>query len=279
MLSPVVSFRTSSATPEEWDVASKYFRCVDSYLLPEDLKAQQKTHPGATTYIPVINRYNALPFYGEVYKMIRQQGGRMLNAPSQHSFVADFWPYYNELKDFTFPSYRLQDLSYLPDCSTGWVVKGVTNSRKHKWNTHMRAPTRDHLKNVISNLLDDALFSEQDLVIREYVPLRQLAEGVTGNPVNEEYRFFVYQGHILAKGFYWSEHEEIYHLTDVNSVPMELVQTIANRLINKIPFVVLDFARTVDDRWKLVELNDGQMSGTSCVPLDDLYKNLKDKVT
>jgi hypothetical protein len=41
-----------------------------------------------------------------------------------------------------------------------------------------------------------------------------------------------------------------------------------------IPFGVVDVAQARDGRWIVIETNDGQMSGLSCVNPDELYDNM-----
>jgi hypothetical protein len=39
-------------------------------------------------------------------------------------------------------------------------------------------------------------------------------------PVSDEYRFFCYNGEVVAKGFYWSNfYEDLVEKPDVNKVP------------------------------------------------------------
>ena len=265
--------RTTLQEEDEYRAAQRSFRCIDSLLLPDDLRSRT-WHDN----VVVINRYNALPFNAEVCHMLAEQGATPVNTHDQHNYVADFWPYYDDLRRFTFPSWK-PALDLIPDLAEGYVVKGVTNSRKNLWKTHMRAPTKGDLPAVLHNVWNDSLLGQQDIVVREYVPLRQLGETITGTPISEEYRFFLYRGSVLGSGFYWSTYsEDISETTDPRRVPEDFVNAIAERIKDKIPFAVADVAITTKGNPILVELNDGQMAGLSGVDPIWLYIKLRNRL-
>jgi hypothetical protein len=56
---------------------------------------------------------------------------------------------------------------------------------------------------------------------------------------------------------------------------MSCLEELMDRISPYINFYVMDIARRKNKSWRLVELNDGMMSGLSCVDTDELYTKLK----
>lgn len=277
-MKPLILFRKSLAEEGELKIAQDYFDVVET-------RAEIWKHKDPL----VIPRYSALPYYNELEKDVNILGGKLINSYSQHRYVADLQNWYADLADLTPRTwFRPEDV---PTDEPGpFVLKGATNSRKHKWHSHMFANTRQDIGKVLCNLLDDPLIAEQGVYVRKWEDFQNFGKDLSGIPITEEFRYFCLDGKILAEGFYWSEHLELFvnkvadwldgdkseSLTFSNEVGprRELVFEILRRIKDRIRFVVVDVARHVDGCWRLVELNDGCMSGLSCVDPGKLYRNL-----
>lgn len=220
----------------------------------------------------VIGRYSVLPYYQELETDLKTFGSRLINNYDQHSYVANISNWYGDLKDYTpktfFTWYNLPDGKY--------VVKGQTNSRKSLWKTHMFANNTVELKDVINRCLDDTFIGEQGLVIREFVPLRTFGYGINELPITEEYRTFWLDKNFISGAYYWSEHPD--YETPIPKDGIEFVQKIANIVSENIRFFVIDIAKTASGDWIVIELNDGQMSGLSCISADKFYLKIKDHI-
>ena len=228
----------------------------------------------------VVGRYANLPFHGELEQDLRLLGSSLVNSTMQHQYVANF-DYYADLQDVTFPTwFRLEDVP-AHKRNSAFVVKGRTNSRKQAWATHMHASDFAAAARLSAELLTDALLGPQGLVVREYVPLEVFEVScVNGLPFANEWRLFYYRGRRLAHGYYWSAIDD-WSLVRAAEPGFEreglpFADEVALRLVDKIPFVVIDIARTVEGRWVVVELNDGCQSGLNdSVPAEVLYRNLR----
>jgi hypothetical protein len=129
---------------------------------------------------------------------------------------------------------------------------------------------------VYSRLMDDSLISQQEIYIRQFVPLKKLADGLNDLQISEEYRFFILDGQVVSSGFYWSSHiDDLTTVPDPASIPQEFLDDVIQRIGTKARFVVVDIARTAEDTWIVIELNDGQMSGLSENKPETLYTNIK----
>lgn len=260
-----ILFRSCVDTLDEFEVAREVFgdSCVTPY--------RTKCRPGAL----VVGRYSVLPYYLESYKDLEAAGVRLIHTPDQHDICADFRRWYPLLEDLTFKSYWGYGYATVPDAPEGWVVKGQTNSRKQLWNTHMRAPTRQALRDVMVRLMDDTLIGHQDLIVREFVPLEFVEESLNGLQASNEWRVFVLDGKILCTGFYWSWVED----PPVNfPVEAEAVVLQAIERLSTLRFFVLDVAKTATGDWKIVELNAGQMSGLSLCDPTLFYTRLRESL-
>ena len=240
---------------EELQTAKKYFMVLN----------QRTQIPARST---VIGRYSVLPYYHELEVDLDYSGSRLINSYSEHRYIADLRNYYPDIQDYTPRTY-----TEWGNLGAGkWVVKGVTNSRKFNWNTHMYAEGRENLLQVIRNLLDDPFIAEQGLVVREYLPLKRLETLQNGLPVSREWRLFFYKETLLCSGFYWSCSE---FDPPLPREAQEFAQKVARIITKKTNFFVMDIAELESGGFVVIELNDGQMSGLSNCQPEELYKNLK----
>jgi hypothetical protein len=254
-MQPVVLFRNIDC-PEEYQTCSKYFLTVENRVaIPQNSL--------------VIGRYSVLPYYKELEKDLSLLNSKLINSYEQHRYVADIRIWYPDLKEFTPKTYSewygLQEGRY--------IVKGVTNSRKHLWNTHMFAENLESLYKVVNSCLDDTFIADQGVVVREFVSLKTFDIGINGLPVTEEYRTFWMGENFIGGGFYWSEHPD--YEQPLPDDGLAFAQSMAKIVSQNINFFVIDIARTAEGNWIVVELNDGSMSGLSCIDEDTFYKNLK----
>ena len=228
----------------------------------------------------VIPRYAALPFYKELEDDVLLLNGKLINSYREHQYVADLQNWYGDLEKLTPRTwFRLEDA--LASGEKGpFVLKGATNSKKHAWKTHMFAETRDDIVRVACNLMDDTFISQQPIYVREFEEFESFGLGVMGLPVTNEWRFFILDGEIMAYGFYWSEHVD---WLEARGVDFEELCAGAQTFVTdhvipvvkgKIRFWVVDIGLRARGGWRVIELNDGQMSGLSCVDPDKLYANM-----
>ncbi|NJL54109.1 ATP-grasp domain-containing protein [bacterium] len=269
----VILMRPSLAEQEELEAAKFYFPVITqrAYVNTNDL---------------VICRYSSLPYHRELELDVEAMQAHLLNTTKHHSFVAEVRNWYDALKSHTFRTwFSLEEFKreLKTDKSmhgASFVLKGNTNSRKQLWNTHMFAANADAVDEVWRRLDQDTMIGSQDIVIREYEPLRSFGKGIRDLPITEEYRFFVLYNTVVGKGFYWSQYPELVEeqVVDPEHVPMDWLQPIIDEVSKSINFFVVDVGRAEDGSWRLIELNDGCMSGLSMVSPKQLYKNMHHKL-
>ena len=223
----------------------------------------------------VIGRYSVLPFYQELENDLGVVGAKLVNTYREHRYVADLQNYVADLGDMTFQTWNFRDIHTLPD-DIAFELKGETNSKKGKWPTHMFAKDKRAAVEVFTKLQDDSLLASQEIYVRQYIPLKKLAEGIGGQPIAMEFRFFVLYGQVVSGGYYWSSNlDQLEKVPDASVVPHSFLQKAIDRVKDKVAFFTLDVAQTESGDWLVVELNDGQMSGLSENDPNILYRNMK----
>ena len=261
---PTILFRADSDNTEEFDIL-KYtkFKVIT-----------QRSQVIAGDFI--IGRYSVLPYYKELMEDIVFNGGELVNSHAQHLWISNFFGYYEVLKDYTFQTWRSNELPYV-DYDGAYVVKGVTNSKKHKWNTHMFAENRRKAIEIGIELQSDMLLASQDVIYRKFDPdLKVFEVGVNGMRFTNEWRVFCYKGKILSTGYYWTCAKDADTINDagLSQRGLDFVSKMAEMVVDYVNFYVIDIAERNDGSWVVVEINDGQMSGLSMNNMKTLYDNL-----
>jgi hypothetical protein len=263
---PIILYRDFDCGSHEIAAASKYFDLTNSRM---DIRSGDL----------VIGRYSVLPFYREQERDIQLAGAHLINSYQQHQYVADLRQWYPDLEGLT-PKTWFDSQSMMEDPYQGpYVVKGMTNSRKDLWHTHMFAPTKADAIQVAIRLQQDTLIGQQPIVFRQYLPLKEYDRSILNAPIAYEWRFFFAYQELLCGAWYWSSYiNETKPVPLPCRVPGKFLEQVIERIGGKVNFVVVDVAELADGSFTVVELNDGQMSGPSENDLDILYRRLREVV-
>jgi hypothetical protein len=260
-MNPLILFRNHQEYKEEIESAKKIFTV--KYLVT-DLIDFTETIKGI-----VIARMCALPFYNEMYLNIQNLGYQMINSYQEHLWISNF-EWYSQLEKYTFRSWV--NPIRIPD-NIKLVVKGRTNSKKWKWDTHMFAENKQQAIQIAYELSNDSMIGEQGIVYREYEELELIELGINGLRFVNEHRLFYYKDKLIANGYYWSIIDTAYPELDYEGY--KFAEEIASICKNFTNFYSIDIAKSVTGQWRLVEVNDGQMSGLSTIDPLEFYTNLK----
>jgi len=255
-MKPVVLFRQDNDNIEEYDIAINYF----------DVYTQRTVIPKDSLVIP---RYSALPFFRELQYDIMNVDSKLINSGKQFDYIANF-EYYEDIKDYTFQTYF--DMESLPE--QAYVVKGKTNSRKHKWNTMCYAEDRKTAIEIACELKTDSLIGTQDIIFRKYEPLKTFEILLNELPVTNEWRTFFYKDTLLCSGYYWSN-AECPEKGSFDLKGIRIAKEVAKIISKRNNFFTIDMAEKEDGGWIVVEVNSGEMSGLSMNNPIELYNNLK----
>ena len=210
---------------------------------------------------PCVLRVGPIADYPAEFDDKLGMGLRLVNSPAEHALASELENWYPLLADLT-PRTRV--FGMLPSADEieedfGWPIfmKGSRQTSKHNPDLSI-IRSRDQYEEASVNYRKDVILHWQKPVIREFVPLQPVAGSVPGKvPVSMEYRSFWWQGECVGWGRYWYQ-VPAYECSDVGT-GLAVAQEAAARL--NVPFLVVDFAKTADSRWIVIECNDAQESG------------------
>jgi hypothetical protein len=239
-----------------------HFHCTHPHLLDQEMDA--------------VLRIGAIADYAREYEENLSAGLRLVNSPAQHELASELALWYPLLSDLTprticrdeFPSADEVEAEF------GWPVflKGSRQTSKHSpYLAIIR--DREHYARAMEAWRKDSILHWQKVAIREFIPLRPVKGEVAGKVnTSTEFRTFWWHGQCVGAGQYWSQ-VPAYQANDLDT-GIALAGEAAARL--RVPFLVVDVAKTADGHWIVIECNDAQESGYTAVPPNLLWRNIVD---
>ena len=225
----------------------------------------------------VLSRYASLPFYSFFEDVLELKNSTLTHPYSDYEYISEM-KWYEDLKRSTPTTwFTLDDV---PDnLDSGYIVKGLTYSRKYDWNRSMYAKDFSSLLGVVARLKNDPLLGGS-LVFREYVPLKSYGTQQSGLPLTEEWRCFFVGDTLISSGFYWSTYEGAIDYNELPpeglSVVMEAASTVVGATKSAHIFYTIDVAQTMEGKWIVIELNEGSQAGLSSIDANHFYTKLKE---
>lgn len=229
----------------------------------------------------VLGRYSVLPFYGEIQKRIENSGSKLIIDKKDHNYIAEMdWANNyceNNICQYTPKTYFLDQFPYSSLPEGKYILKGCTNSRKQDWKNSMFAKNKGDVGRIFQILSSDSLIGQQKIVARQFEEFEVLEESVCGPDFTNEWRVFVFKGNIVSVGYYWSCAEDAGNINKYCPKISKEFELLINSILKILPIdtFVVDVAKRVDGAWRIVELNDFQMSGLSMNDPEKLYSNIK----
>ncbi len=223
-------------------------------------------------------RIGPVPDYSTQYAEKLAMGLRLVNSPKEHALASELENWYPLLNDLT-P--RTQVFNSLPNAQEiesnfEWPVfmKGSRQTSKHNPDLSI---IRDqaHYERASEQYRNDAILHWQKPVIREFVRLAAVSGSVPGKvQPSVEYRSFWWAGHCVGWGRYWYQ-VALYECHDIDA-GLAVARDAASRLA--VPFLVVDFAKTFDGHWIIIECNDAQESGYAAIPPQALWQEVLTRI-
>jgi hypothetical protein len=223
-------------------------------------------------------RVGPIADYATEFNHKLEMGLRLVNSPAEHTLASELESWYPRLKELT-P--RTQIFDTLPsakeiESNFQWPVfmKGSRQTSKHNPDLSV-IRDRAHYERVVQQYRDDVILHWQKPVIREFIPLRPVAGSVPGKvQPSVEYRSFWWHGECVGWGRYWYQ-VPAYECSNAEE-GLAVAKEAAIRL--NVPFLVIDFAKTADGRWIVIECNDAQESGYVGIPPRALWQEVLARV-
>lgn len=219
----------------------------------------------------VVGRLSSFGDYNTLYESLSLLGIRLINTPSEFNYIRDF-EYYQDIKEYTPKTWNYNEFGDAPQGC--YVVRGKWKSCKDNWKDLMFAHTKNEAYYIAGQLNYDSVIGKTGIIMREYVPLKKLEEGINKFPFVNEYRVFCYKKRILSWGFNFDgvcDQEPL----GLSPDGLDLAQKVATIIGDKCSYYTIDVAEREAGGWIVVELNEGQCSGISGNDPSILYNQLK----
>ena len=225
---------------------------------------------------PCVLRVGAIADYPAAYAEYLSMGLRLINSPEEHARASELEHWYPLIEDLTPRSVVFDELppAEMVQQRFAWPVfiKGTRQTSKHNPDLSI-ARDREQYEVIARLYKEDPILHWQRPVVREFVALASAPGQVPGKIAPSiEYRSFWWHGECVGWGRYWHQ-LAAYDPGDVQA-GLAVAAIAASRL--EVPFLVVDFAKTMDGRWIVIECNDAQESGYAGVTPLLLWRRVLD---
>ena len=224
----------------------------------------------------LILRIGAINDYESVYNFFAETGLNLINSIDEHNKISLLPNWYEDIKEFTPRSIIFDTLPTFEQIKDEFkfpiFLKGERQTNKHKKELCV-AENRSEFENILIAWRTDPILNWQKMIVREFVNLKPIEKELTNQLKKSfEIRVFVWFGQILSVGQYWESENRIQlDRIDENKIK-EITEIVYKKLL--VPFMVIDFGKTVYDEWIIIELNDAQESGYAMNSKINLWNNL-----
>lgn len=214
--------------------------------------------------------------YRRFYDALEKHDIILINSPEEYEKYHLFPNWYNDFQKDTIESICSTDcnidnvMQLAKDLDGACVIKDYVKSRKHDWydacfikNIRDQKAATKILRNFIERQGSDLVGG---IVIRKFEPLKLIGyHALSGMPLSEEYRAFVYAGQIIAFDKYWEQ--------DINTSLSVSEKRWIKSVVKKVKsnFVTIDFARKENGDLVIMEFGDGQVSGLQTIRPEMFY--------
>lgn len=228
--------------------------------------------------IETISRFGVVENYEEIYDSLLKEGIQLIHTPKQYLMASQLTGWYPLLKDITPYSVWFSVPPTVKEVENllEWpiFIKGNRQTSKHREALSIVNSSAEYQK-VIEFYNNDPILHWQDIVLREFIPLRKVVAPKTEKiSPSFEFRTFWWKGHCVGFGAYWAAFVSYSWTKEEERQALALAQKAANRL--DLPFVVIDLAQTVEGEWIIIECNDAQESGYTGISPISLWQKIVD---
>lgn len=241
-----------------------FFHTRSPYRPPEEIEA--------------VARIGAPSDYTQVYSQCRAEGVSLVHSPEEHSRASQLDVWYPLIADLTPRSVCFQGRPTLAQVKAQfeWPVfmKGARQTSRHQRKLSL-IENDSAFSEAMECYAADPILHWQDVVCRQFVPLRQLPGNetdATKMPRRFEFRTFWWRGQFAGAGRYWWEGPTYDWSENERAASLSVAEEAARRI--SVPFLVVDVAQTETGNWIVIECNDGQESGYAGVSPFGLWQKI-----
>ncbi|MCD8019515.1 MAG: ATP-grasp domain-containing protein [Clostridiales bacterium] len=277
---PLYSQKADEDYEEEYQEAALKHTCaLFSYenLLLGKLSLYGKQISGLTIYRGWMMKPE---MYRLFYELLEEKNIILINTPEEYERYHLLPGWYKDFENETPQSIWEKEgslegaFSMTKSLEGSFIVKDYVKSRKHEWYDACfirDISDRENTSKIINNFINR---QDSDLVggivLRRYEKLKRIGfHEISGMPISEEYRVFIFAGRILIVDDYWRQDKKV-SLSDNERKWMEEKSTRV-----KSNFVTMDLARKEDGSLIIMEFGDGQVSGLQQIKPKDFYLRIE----
>lgn len=259
---------TGISVATKWENVNSYDFDFRNYFQVNTIIGQTKSN--------LILRIGAINDYEAIYNFFLETGLQLINSVEEHNSISLLPNWYGEIKEFTprskvfemLPAYQQIEV----DFAFPIFIKGERQTNKHKKELCI-AENRSDFEKISTAWKTDPILGWQKMIVREFVDLMPIEKEVTSQLKKSfEIRVFVWFGYILSIGQYWESENRI-QLSRIDEKRIKELTAIVFKKLS-IPFMVIDFGKTTNNEWIIIELNDAQESGYAMNSKINLWNNL-----
>jgi hypothetical protein len=240
----------------------QFFDCHHPYQLPDELTA--------------VARIGAIDNYAEFFADLQNEGITLIHTPEEHFRCSELPNWYPLIADLTPKSIWFSGLPTLEQITAVFdfpiFVKGSRQTSKHQRSLSIIDSEQAFYK-ALQHYAKDPILHWQNIVCREYVPLRPIQGGHPDKiPASYEFRTFWWKGQFVGAGQYWFQADAYQWTQAEQQAAVEIAREVAQQV--NVTFLVVDVAQRTDGTWIVIECNDGQESGYAGLAPLQLWKNI-----
>jgi hypothetical protein len=231
--------------------------------------------------LPGIARIGAFQDYEKFYREAASLGIQLANTPEEHELCSNLPSWYPKITEVTPRSIWYETLppltTILKDFAFPFFLKGARQTSRHRADASIIGSPTDY-ERAAEIFKRDPILRWQEVVCREFVPLRRIPGGLEGKvPASFEFRTFWWKTKLVGSGRYWFEAPNYAWTAEEEAQALVCAQLAVDRL--NCGFVVIDLAMTVTGQWIVIECNDGMESGYAGVSPMLLWRSILDHET
>lgn len=245
------------------------------FSLPQFFACRRPWHRSKA--VTVIGRFGATTNYDSLYQQLAASGIFLVHSPEQHLLASELPRWYPLLEELTPKSLWFSQAPPIEvleqKIGLPLFLKGSRQTSRHQAALSIIRSAEEYYR-AVEIYREDPILQWQDLVCREFVPLKPVPSQSVGKiPASFEFRSFWWRGQCVGAGPYWSTSYQ--WNSSERAAGLVIAQAAALRI--NLPFVAIDVAQTLAGKWIVIECNDAQESGYAGVSPFSLWQNLIEK--
>ena len=231
-----------------------------------------------TAGLPGVARVGAIDNYANFYQQCLERDVQLVNSPEQQRLTSRLPEWYPRLEGKTPRSRWYETFPSAKEVEAGfaWPVflKGARQTSRHGGLSIVDSP-KAFAESLVA-FQADPILHWQELVVREFVPLRPVGQAVAGKlPPSFEFRTFWWFGKLVGAGPYWGAFDYRWNEGE-KAAALRLGAWAAQQV--GCPFMVIDLAMTASGDWIVIECNDAMESGYAGVSPLGLWQSILDAI-